>query len=78
MRVRRGFVRDVFSEGGRTAVFVNDQVDRPCLEVLARLGVKLVSLRSTGFNNVDLAAAKALNLTVSAELPAQLPGSGKR
>ncbi|QBX55841.1 hypothetical protein EXE58_10475 [Nocardioides seonyuensis] len=26
MRVRRGFVRDVFSEGGRTAVFVNDQV----------------------------------------------------
>jgi D-lactate dehydrogenase len=42
-------------------VFVNDQVDRPCLEALAAQGVKLVALRCTGFNNVDLAAAKALN-----------------
>jgi D-lactate dehydrogenase len=46
-------------------VFVNDQVDRPCLEVLASLGVELVALRSTGFNNVDVDAARKLNLTVT-------------
>ena len=46
-------------------VFVNDHVDRPCLETLAALGVKLVALRCTGFNNVDLPAARELKLTVS-------------
>jgi D-lactate dehydrogenase len=46
-------------------VFVSDQVDQPCLQVLAAQGVKLVALRCTGFNNVDIAAAKALNLTVT-------------
>ena len=46
-------------------VFVNDQLDRPCLEALAAQGVKLVALRCTGFNNVDLAAAKELNLAVT-------------
>ncbi len=46
-------------------VFVNDQLDRPCLEVLAGQGVKLVALRCTGFNNVDVAAAKALDVTVT-------------
>ena len=40
-------------------------MDRPCLEALAAQGVKLVALRCTGFNNVDLAAAKALGLTVT-------------
>jgi D-lactate dehydrogenase len=46
-------------------VFVSDQVDRACLEVLVAQGVKLVALRCTGFNNVDVAAAKALNLAVT-------------
>lgn len=46
-------------------VFVNDTLDRSCLEVLARAGVKLVALRCTGFNNVDLAAAKELGLVVT-------------
>jgi D-lactate dehydrogenase len=46
-------------------VFVNDQLDRPCLEALAGSGVKLVALRCTGFNNVDVPAAKALGLTVT-------------
>jgi len=46
-------------------VFVNDRLDRPCLEALAAQGVKLVALRCTGFNNVDLAAAKELKLTVT-------------
>jgi D-lactate dehydrogenase len=46
-------------------VFVNDHLDRPCLEVLARNGVELVALRCAGFNNVDLAAAKELKLAVT-------------
>lgn len=46
-------------------VFVNDQLDCPCLEALAAQGVKLVALRCTGFNNLDLAAAKELKLTVT-------------
>ena len=46
-------------------VFVNDQLDRPCLEALAAQGVKLVALRCTGFNNVDLAAAKEFGLIVT-------------
>lgn len=45
--------------------FVNDHLDRPCLEALAGLGVKLVAMRSTGFNNVDLHAAKALQVAVT-------------
>ncbi|MBK9138469.1 MAG: 2-hydroxyacid dehydrogenase [Verrucomicrobia bacterium] len=45
-------------------VFVNDELDRPCLEAVAGLGVELVALRCTGFNNVDLAAAKELRLPV--------------
>jgi len=45
--------------------FVNDQLDRPCLEALKRGGVELVTLRCTGFNNVDLEAAKALKLAVT-------------
>jgi D-lactate dehydrogenase len=52
---------------GATAVcvFVNDQLDRPCLEALAAIGVKLVALRCTGFNQVDVPAAKELGLTVT-------------
>ena len=46
-------------------VFVNDQLDRPCLEALAAQGVRLVALRCTGFNNVDLTAAKELKLSVT-------------
>lgn len=46
-------------------VFVNDQLNRPCLEVLASQWVELVALRCTGFNNVDVDAAKALNLIVT-------------
>jgi D-lactate dehydrogenase len=46
-------------------VFVNDTLDRSCLEVLAAQGVKLVALRCTGFNNVDVAAAAALGVAVT-------------
>lgn len=53
-------------------VFVNDTVDRACLEVLSRKGVKLVALRCAGFNNVDLDAAKELGVTV-VRVPAYSP-----
>lgn len=46
-------------------VFVSDRIDRPCLEALARLGVKLVALRCTGFNNVDIEAARELGIAVT-------------
>ena len=53
-------------------VFVNDQLDRPCLEVLARQGVELVALRCAGFNNVDVNYARELKLTVT-RVPAYSP-----
>lgn len=59
---------------GASAVcaFVNDSVDRAVLTELARLGVRLVALRGAGFNNVDLAAAKELDVSV-ARVPAYSP-----
>ncbi len=53
-------------------VFVNDQLDQLCLESLAKQGVELVALRSTGFNNVDVDAARKLKLTVT-RVPAYSP-----
>lgn len=53
-------------------VFVNDQADRACLEILAALGVKLLALRCAGFNNVELTAARALGLAV-VRVPAYSP-----
>ncbi len=46
-------------------VFVNDQLNRSCLELLAGQGVELVALRCAGFNNVDIGAARELKLTVT-------------
>ncbi len=53
-------------------VFVNDQVDRACLEVLAALGVRLLALRCAGYNNVDVIAARGLGLAV-VRVPAYSP-----
>jgi D-lactate dehydrogenase len=53
-------------------VFVNDQLDRPCLEILASQGVKLIALRCAGFNNVDVDSARELRLTVT-RVPAYSP-----
>jgi D-lactate dehydrogenase len=52
--------------------FVNDRLDRPCLEKLAGLGVRHLALRSAGFNHLDLPAAKALGLAVT-RVPAYSP-----
>lgn len=53
-------------------VFVNDQLDRACLEVLAAQGVQLAALRCTGFNQVDVAAAKELKIAIT-RVPAYSP-----
>lgn len=53
-------------------IFVNDIANRLCLEVLAQLGVKLIALRCAGYNNIDLTAAKELNLRVT-RVPAYSP-----
>jgi D-lactate dehydrogenase len=44
--------------------FVNDQLDAATLDILAAQGVKLITLRCAGFNQVDLAAAARLALPV--------------
>lgn len=55
-----------FSAEGATAVcvFVNDDVCGETLKALAKLGVRLVALRCAGFNNVDLAVARELGISV--------------
>jgi len=45
-------------------VFVNDDVKSETLEILANQGTKLIALRCTGFNNVDLAKAAELGMKV--------------
>ncbi len=45
-------------------VFVNDQVSRPTIEILANNGIRLIALRCAGFNNVDLDAAKSFGIKV--------------
>ncbi len=52
--------------------FVNDDVGAPVVEHLARQGIRLIALRSAGFNHVDLRAAEAQGLTVS-RVPAYSP-----
>ena len=52
--------------------FVNDDLGAQVLDALARLGVRLVALRSAGFNHVDLGAAAALGIAVG-RVPAYSP-----
>jgi D-lactate dehydrogenase len=54
--------------------FVNDTLDEATLRHLASGGTKMIALRSAGFNNVDLAAARTLGFTV-ARVPAYSPHS---
>ena len=53
-------------------VFVTDIIDKNCIEKLAKLGIKLIVLRSAGYNNVDLKSAKANDITVL-RVPAYSP-----
>lgn len=53
-------------------VFVNDRVDSEVVQMLAAGGVRLLALRSTGYNHVDLAAAADAGMTV-VRVPAYSP-----
>lgn len=50
--------------GDAVCAFVNSDCSAPVLEVLAQNGIRLLLMRCAGFNNVDLAAAKRLGITV--------------
>jgi len=52
--------------------FVNDRLDREVLDTLAAGGTRLLTLRSAGFNHVDLDAAAELGITVT-RVPAYSP-----
>jgi D-lactate dehydrogenase len=63
----------VLAQGAQAVcAFVNDQVDAAVLEVFHRLGIKLVALRSAGYNNVDLVAARSFGISI-ARVPAYSP-----
>ncbi|TDN70137.1 2-hydroxyacid dehydrogenase [Paraburkholderia sp. BL10I2N1] len=49
---------------GAVCIFVNDRADAAVLQALVRGGTKLVALRCTGYNNVDLKAAQDLGIKV--------------
>ncbi len=52
--------------------FVNDRLDRQCIEKLSEIGIQHIALRCAGFNNVDLDAAKEFLITVT-RVPAYSP-----
>lgn len=45
--------------------FVNDQIDEQTLHILSSIGIKLIALRCAGFNQVNLQAAKKLNICIA-------------
>ncbi|MGL4250556.1 MAG: 2-hydroxyacid dehydrogenase [Aeromonas sp.] len=53
-------------------LFVNDDANREVLTELAAHGTKVIALRCAGYNNVDLAAVKALGMKV-VRVPAYSP-----
>lgn len=52
--------------------FVTDKLDSDCLQAIHAAGVKLIALRSAGFNHVDLKTAEELKLTI-VRVPAYSP-----
>jgi D-lactate dehydrogenase len=53
-------------------VFVNDHLDAGVVEALVKSGTRLIALRCAGYNNVDLAAARAHGIAVT-RVPAYSP-----
>lgn len=54
--------------------FANDSVDAEALRVLKNGGVRLIALRSAGYNHVDLASARELGIRI-VRVPAYSPHS---
>jgi D-lactate dehydrogenase len=53
-------------------VFVNDPVQKPLLELMQKQGIKMLALRSAGFNHVDIRTANQLGILV-ANVPGYSP-----
>jgi D-lactate dehydrogenase len=53
-------------------LFASDEANATTIMAFAHMGIRLIALRSAGFNNVDLAAATAHGITV-ARVPAYSP-----
>lgn len=53
-------------------VFVNDNLDRECINIIRQKGVQLIALRCAGFNNVDIDAANQYDIPV-VRVPAYSP-----
>lgn len=53
-------------------IFVGDKMDKKAIEKLAKIGVKLIDLRSAGFNHVDIEAAKKEGIKIL-RVPAYSP-----
>lgn len=53
-------------------VFVSDKLNEKVIEKLSKLGVKLIDLRSAGFNHVDIQAARKYHIKVL-RVPAYSP-----
>lgn len=53
-------------------VFVNDQLDKDLLTALYKIGVRLISLRCAGYNNIDVKTAIQLGFTIT-RVPAYSP-----
>lgn len=71
--VRLNVQTAVLAEGyPAIAAFVNDDLGAETLQVLAEQGVRYITLRCAGFNQVDLLAAEQLGLKV-ARVPAYSP-----
>lgn len=65
---------DLATKHDAVCVFVNDVVSAEVLTKLHAQGIRLIALRCAGFNNVDLAKANVLGMTV-ARVPAYSPYS---
>jgi len=56
------------------SAFVNDRIDRNVLEKLKKNGTEMIAMRSAGFNNVDIKAAKELGIRIT-RVPAYSPNA---
>ncbi|GLS91407.1 lactate dehydrogenase [Psychromonas marina] len=52
--------------------FVNDDLSAPVLTQLHKVGIKFIAMRCAGFNNIDLASAKSMGITI-VRVPAYSP-----
>ena len=65
--IETGLSKDtvILAEGSDAiCIFVNDYVTEDIANRLAQIGIKLILLRSAGYNNVDLKSTKSLGITV--------------